>query len=539
MARGPTFLGVLGAIARESARAQRRQIADQRAAARFSVHQEREAERRTRSVARAEKERLREEKLRYLEDRQQDVDDKNAALEERLRELDSVLADTLVVNDKISFSSLRLSDGFKQYALPVQLSSDPSPPQRFEILPPGFFGRLIPWAAKRHEGQVIEAERLYEAALADHSKAVAELAALRKQHKEAYEKERAAFLAHVKQRNASVDELEKEYEQGDPTALVTYNQMVLERSEYPEGFPQKFRLAYVEASKDLVIEYELPTVECIPPVAEYRYVKSRDQVDEKPRKQNEIGSFYRDLVASVALRTLHEVFEADQHWWIQVATFSGYVSTVDKATGRDVRPCVLSLRVTRDNFTQVDLARVDRIACLRNLGASVSPRPDELIAVKPVVEFDMVDKRFVDQANVLDGIDGRSNLMELSPFEFEALVSNLFAKMGLESKLTRSSRDGGVDAVAFDSRPVLGGKVVIQAKRYKNTVGVSAVRDLYGTMMNEGANKGILVCTSGYGPDAFEFASDKPIELIDGGGLLYLLEQVGVKARIVLPDGEG
>jgi restriction system protein len=107
--------------------------------------------------------------------------------------------------------------------------------------------------------------------------------------------------------------------------------------------------------------------------------------------------------------------------------------------------------------------------------------------------------------------------------------------MGLETKQTRSSRDGGVDVVAYDARPVLGGRVVIQAKRYRNTVGVSAVRDLFGTMMNEGANKGILVTTSGYGADAFTFAKDKPIELIDGGQLLFLCDQVGVKARIVMP----
>jgi restriction system protein len=42
------------------------------------------------------------------------------------------------------------------------------------------------------------------------------------------------------------------------------------------------------------------------------------------------------------------------------------------------------------------------------------------------------------------------------------------------------------------------------------------VRDLYGTMLNEGASKGILVATSSYGPDAYEFAKDKPLELIDG-----------------------
>jgi restriction system protein len=52
-------------------------------------------------------------------------------------------------------------------------------------------------------------------------------------------------------------------------------------------------------------------------------------------------------------------------------------------------------------------------------------------------------------------------------------------------------------------------------------------------MMNEGANKGILVTT---GPDAFDFAKDKPIELIEGGGLLYLLDQVGTRARIVFPQ---
>ena len=109
--------------------------------------------------------------------------------------------------------------------------------------------------------------------------------------------------------------------------------------------------------------------------------------------------------------------------------------------------------------------------------------------------------------------------------------------MGLETKLTQASRDGGVDCVAFDQRPILGGKVVIQAKRYKNTVGVSSVRDLYGAMTNEHASKGILVTTSGYGKASFEFANNKPIELISGANLLYLLrEHAGVDAKIEPPD---
>jgi restriction system protein len=148
----------------------------------------------------------------------------------------------------------------------------------------------------------------------------------------------------------------------------------------------------------------------------------------------------------------------------------------------------------------------------------------------------MVDKRFVQETDVLSGLDQRPNLMELSPGEFENLITNLFAKMGLEARLTQASRDGGVDCVAFDPRPIFGGKVVIQAKRYKGTVGVSAVRDLFGTVHNEGASKGILVTTSGYGSASFDFANGKPLELLDGTNLLYLLaEHTGTEARIEPP----
>lgn len=79
---------------------------------------------------------------------------------------------------------------------------------------------------------------------------------------------------------------------------------------------------------------------------------------------------------------------------------------------------------------------------------------------------------------------------------------------------------------------------MIQAKRYTNVVGVAAVRDLYGTVVNEGATKGILVTTSDYGPDAYEFANNKPLTLLNGSHLLYLLEKHGHKARIDLQEAK-
>lgn len=230
------------------------------------------------------------------------------------------------------------------------------------------------------------------------------------------------------------------------------------------------------------------------------------------------------------------MFESDQGNWIDVVSFNGFTSSVDPSTGKDTRPCLISARISKEIFSEINLRRIDKRACLKNLGAQVSPRPDEMLAIKPVVNFDMVDKRFVQSSDVLSDLDSRPNIMDLSPFEFELLVTNLFSGIGFETKQTRSSRDGGVDAIAFDSRPLLGGKIILQAKRYKNVVGVSAVRDLYGTMINEGANKGILVTTSHYGPDAYTFANDKPIELIDGSGLLYLLKNQGVEAKIIVNE---
>ena len=51
-------------------------------------------------------------------------------------------------------------------------------------------------------------------------------------------------------------------------------------------------------------------------------------------------------------------------------------------------------------------------------------------------------------------------------------------------------------------------------------------------MLNEGAAKGILVTTAHYGPDARDFAKDKPITLIDGPSLVSLLEKHGHRVQI-------
>ena len=152
------------------------------------------------------------------------------------------------------------------------------------------------------------------------------------------------------------------------------------------------------------------------------------------------------------------------------------------------------------------------------------------------------DSRFVAAYGVADSLDEGDNLASMGWEDFEHLIRELFEKefssTGGEVRVTQASRDGGVDAIAFDPDPIRGGKIVIQAKRYTNTVGVSAVRDLYGTVMNEGATKGVLVTTSDYGPDSYNFAQGKPLVLLNGGNLLHMLEKHGHKAKINIREAK-
>ncbi len=319
--------------------------------------------------------------------------------------------------------------------------------------------------------------------------------------------------------------------------MTEFFSSVLEGDRYGYEVSTPCRVAYSPDSKQLVVEAELPDVSIVPEAKSFKFVKARGEVTHTALPATERKRMYGSLVAQLALRVLHDVFAADADQNVDTVVLNAHVSTIDSRTGQGIHPCLVTVRVTRDHFCELNLAHVGPADCLKGLSASVSRSPAEFVPVKPVIEFDMADPRFVQTTDVLAELDPRANLMELTPTEFEGLITNLFERMGLDTKQTQASRDGGVDCVAYDSRPIFGGKVVIQAKRYKNTVGVSAVRDLFGTMQNEGATKGILVTTSGHGLASHEFANGKPLELIDGGNLLYLLQQhAGIEAKIEPPD---
>ncbi len=111
----------------------------------------------------------------------------------------------------------------------------------------------------------------------------------------------------------------------------------------------------------------------------------------------------------------------------------------------------------------------------------------------------------------------------LSGIEFENVCKRLLENMGFEVETTKASGDGGIDLIAHNYQPMLSGKYIIQCKRYTGSVGEPIIRDLYGVITSERANKGILMTSGTFTKQAQVFAQDKQIELIDGVELKKLL----------------
>jgi hypothetical protein len=215
-------------------------------------------------------------------------------------------------------------------------------------------------------------------------------------------------------------------------------------------------------------------------------------------------------------------------------------SWFDPATGTPRKGVICSLQAQVSDFMALDLSRVDPESCFRHFKGIATSSFDSISPIRPILLLNKNDERFIAAKDLGSLLEHDENLASMPWEDFEHLVAQLFewefARDGVEVRVTRASRDRGVDAILFDPDPLRGGKFVLQAKRYTKPVDVAAVRDLYGTVMNEGANRGILITTSSYGPDAYEFAKNKPLSLVDGPNLLHMLQRHGKSFRINLEE---
>ena len=129
-------------------------------------------------------------------------------------------------------------------------------------------------------------------------------------------------------------------------------------------------------------------------------------------------------------------------------------------------------------------------------------------------------------------------LKSMDPSAFERLSQRLLREAGfVKVEVRGKSGDGGIDGVGILRVNLVSFQVFFQCKRYKDSVGSSAIRDFRGAMQGR-ADKGIFITTGTYTAQANDEATRDgavAIDLIDGERLCDLLKQyeLGVKTEVV------
>lgn len=201
--------------------------------------------------------------------------------------------------------------------------------------------------------------------------------------RERYNAECRLREAEVAEHNGEIDALIAGLGYGVTEAVEEYVDIVLANSVYPDAFEVTHQAEFDGSTSEALIRAVTPAPDAVPAVKSYRWVKANDEIVGSPATKKDINERYGDALAQVALRTLHEVFEADRRGIIQTVALQVGPATKDPATGLDRFFPLVAVSASRDQFTAFDLTGVVPSATLELLGAATSKNPAGLVVVDP------------------------------------------------------------------------------------------------------------------------------------------------------------
>lgn len=396
--------------AKQQAQAERAQARAHMAAMREMERAQRQAERAAAATARASaaEQRAAEKEAKRLqgEARLAEVEALNAQLAELGDQLDSILSATLDVDDYVDLDALRSTANhppFPRSDLEVPTPDPPTisaPPEPVFVEPEPPTGLGSVFGGKKKHAAAVEAAR--EKFDVEHQAWQAEAAAVparqleQLQQREAMEERRLRELQvardayasecqlremEVAEANGRLDALIAGLASGSHAAVQEYVGIVLGNSVYPELLSVEHDYRFDPETRELTLTVLLSPPGNLPSEKTYRYVKAKDEITATALAKKDLKERYANVVHQVALRTLHEIFEADRAAQIQTITLEVGTETRDPATGLQRRVVFVGVAAERDSFMAFDLHNVVPAATLEHLGAALSKNPFELVGI--------------------------------------------------------------------------------------------------------------------------------------------------------------
>jgi len=334
---------------------------------------------------------------------QAEVDQRNADLRDQYAEIDGLLSATLDVDDFVDLEKLRVLVGHPPFPrvdlrvplrAPAEIPDPPLPVRYAPEEPVGMFGkkRKMAEAQAASEARYAADYYVWQAAAA----AVPQQRAAQEQAYATAEQQRRARLAFEEskyaqecearestaaQQNAELDQLITGLGYGTVEAVQEYVGIVMANSVYPEWFPVETSATFDPETAELSLRVIIPGPDQVPTTKTYRYVKASDEIAASPLAAKDLKDRYAGIVHNVALRSIHEVYEADRRGLIHGVSLELGTETINPATGRETYVQFLAVAVSRDEFLKLDLTAVVPAATLDHLRAVVSKNPYGLAAV--------------------------------------------------------------------------------------------------------------------------------------------------------------
>jgi len=239
---------------------------------------------------------------------------------------------------------------------------------------------------------------------------------------EALEQRERAFYETQRRDNARIDKLKPAYNSKDPDAIAEYCRLVLIQSDYADSFPRQCECQYVPENGIVVVNYELPSMECLPTLKEVRFVKAANAFKSYDLSETARNHLYDETLYKVTLRSIHRLYRADALDCLNAVVFNGWVRAIDKGTGRYVTSCILSVQTNKNEFIAVDLAHVDAKECFRRIKGVGSSSLHGMSAIQPIMSISRSDRRFVSSYGVVGSLDDSTNIAAIPWEDFEHLI---------------------------------------------------------------------------------------------------------------------
>ncbi len=451
----------------------------------------------------------------YIKNRNKEVEILNKNINEKLNNFKNIIIDGINNYKYMSIEDFIRCD-IPKIDIPKELLKEINTPIKPNIKSPNILQKL----SKKHRFKYIEKVDEITNLYIEEFKFYNEKEELRKQQINKF----------INEYNLSVIEAintqKSLYTNGHEKIVSDYKNKVLKTSMYSFDFDKNISAIYCQSNKKLIIDYLLPPIDIVPKVDSYRYVKTKDEIKIIYKKEKEVKEIYKEVILSIALRSMYELISCDISSDIENIVFNGYINDIDLSKGIYTNKYIISAMIDKNIFDEVDITRVDKLLCMKEyIKARVSIDSNmNFKEIIPILKYNH-DIQMLEKNNSID-------LLNMNCYEFEDLIVQLFNKMGYNVSPTKYSNDGGVDFTLHYEDYILNGVVLGQVKRYKNTIDIPKLREFESVVRNNNAMKGIFITTSDFSSQCEIFARENNIELIRGSELINLLRENQINAHI-------